>query len=82
MVAHLVLVSASVVDGGCQPCVQGAIDEAMFRAPELPWEDAAEMLRPESRRYHVRRAVRSSREHLKNGGEPRHMLETEDEFVV
>lgn len=68
--AHLALLAASAADGGCQPCVQGCVDEAIHLHPELPWEDAVHMLRPPSTEVIMRKAVVSSRELLAEGRFP------------
>lgn len=59
--AYLLLNSASTTDGGCVPCVQTVIDEALHHSPDLPWEQAADLLRPESRQRLMRKALMSAR---------------------
>lgn len=71
-VAHLVLITASSADGGCVPCVQGSVDEAIFRYPDLPWEEAIADIRPESRQLAMRIAVKSARSWINDGNQPRH----------
>lgn len=70
-VAHLVLLTASKADGGCLPCVQGCVDEALHEHPELPWEEAAQQLQPVSTATTMAEAVRSSRRLLDGGFFPR-----------
>jgi hypothetical protein len=60
-VAHFVLHTASRADGGCLPCVQECVDEALHEHPELPWEEAALMIRPESKSRIMVEAVDASR---------------------
>lgn len=60
-IAYLVLVTASAADGGCRPCIQQCIDEAIHLHPELPFETALDMVRPESTRNELVEAVKSSR---------------------
>lgn len=71
-VATLVLNIAALADGGCVPCVQGSIDEALYRYPNLPWEHVLERIRPESTRKELEEAVESARSWLGDGGEPRY----------
>jgi hypothetical protein len=71
-IAYLVLVTAARADGGCVPCVQGCVDEGVKRHPELPWEEAAERIRPTATRKELEQAVASSRSWLDTGGFPRH----------
>lgn len=68
--AYLTLLASSEADGGCQPCIQGCVDEAVHLHPELPWEEAAAMLRPESKSKTMSEAVVSSRSMLAEGSFP------------
>lgn len=72
-VALLVLVIAARADGGCVPCVQGCVDEAIYQRPNLPWEEVTQEIRPESVRREIIEAVRSAREWVDHGGRPRHV---------
>lgn len=69
-IAYLCLLSASAADGGCQPCVQACVDEAVHLHPELPWEQASEQLRPPSTAETMGKAVVSSRNMLAEGSFP------------
>lgn len=72
-VAYLVLTSASAADGGCVPCVQGCIDQAIYLAPDLPWELAVARVRPETVREQLSMAVVNARKWLERGNPPRVM---------
>lgn len=68
--AYLTLVAVAAADGGCRPCIQGCIDEAVHLHPELPWEEAINQIRPDSTAETLREAVVSSRKMLAEGGFP------------
>lgn len=59
--AAFVLQVAARADGGCVPCIQPCIDEAVHEHPELPWEDAVHAIRPRSSRPILTEAIRSAR---------------------
>lgn len=58
--ARLALETASAADGGCLPCVQGCVDEAVCQHPELPWKQAVSLINPMSTRRVLAEAVRSA----------------------
>lgn len=72
-IAYLVLLAAAAADGGCQPCIQGCVDEAIHLHPELPWEEAAKILRPASTSEVMQKAVVSSRGMLAEGSFPKQL---------
>lgn len=65
-VAALVLASVALADGGCVPCVQHCIDEAVGRAPHLPWESALEDMKPQHQ-PDLTQAVRNARSLTRQG---------------
>jgi hypothetical protein len=61
---YLVLHAVSAVDGGCVHCVRVCVDEALRAHPDLPWEEAAQLIRSKSDREMMVEALKSSRSML------------------